>query len=66
VSGDAQKQRHARAVLAEYCGYFNEARPHQALGQGVPLGVSYCEKGRGPVVGEAILNGLHHHYRWAA
>jgi transposase InsO family protein len=58
--------RHAHAVLAEYCRYFNEARPHQALGQAVPVGESGGETGRGVVVGEPILNGLHHHYRWAA
>ena len=57
---------HARRVLAEYGRYFNELRPHQALGQPVPIGVSDCEMGGDSVVGEPILNGLHHHYRWAA
>jgi transposase InsO family protein len=58
--------RHAHAVLAEYCRYFNEARPHQALGQVVPIGEPGGEKGSGPVLSEPILNGLHHHYRRAA
>ncbi len=58
--------RHAHAVLAEYCRYFNEARPHVALGQVVPVGLTSGEKGRGPVAGEPILNALHHHYRRAA
>jgi transposase InsO family protein len=57
----------ARDVLSEYCRYFNEARPHQALDQVVPGGASGAEKGRGgPVVSQPILNGLHHHYRRAA
>jgi putative transposase len=59
--------QHARAVLDEYCRYFNEARPHQAIRQVVPMGVPAGEKGRGgPVVGRSILNGLHHDYRCAA
>jgi transposase InsO family protein len=57
--------QHARAVLGEYCRYFNEARPHQALRQVVPIGVPGGDRG-GPVVGRPILNGLHHDYRWAA
>jgi hypothetical protein len=53
--------------MGEYCRYFNEARPHQALDHVVPGGASGGEKGRGDrVVGQPILNGLHHHYRRAA
>jgi putative transposase len=59
-------ERHALSVLLEYCRYFNEARPHQALGQAVPIGMSCGVKGGGTVVGVPILNGLHHHYRGAA
>ena len=59
-------ERHALSVLVEYCRYFNEARPHQALGQSIPVGVSCGVKGSGTVVGVPVLNGLHHHYRRAA
>jgi hypothetical protein len=50
-------ERHAHAVLNEYRRYFNEARPHQALGQTVPVGVSRGIGDRGAVIGEPILNG---------
>lgn len=59
-------ERHALGVLAEYCRYFNAARPHQGIGQLVPVGSSRATKGRGAVVGVPVLNGLHHDYRQAA
>jgi putative transposase len=55
-------------LLKEYVAYFNEARPHQGIGQGIPVP-------RMPLVGESntgrvmalpVLNGLHHDYRWPA
>jgi putative transposase len=55
-------------LLKEYVAYFNEARPHQGIGQGIPVP-------RMPLVGEPntgkvmvlpVLNGLHHDYRWPA
>ena len=59
-------ERHALAVLVEYCRYFNAARPHQGIGQLVPVGSPGSKKGRGAVVGVPILHGLHHDYRQAA
>jgi putative transposase len=59
-------ERHALAVLADYCRYFDAARPRQGLGQLVPVGSSGAKKGSGAVVGVPVLDGLHHDYRRAA
>ena len=59
-------EQHLHEVLVEYCGYFNEARPHQGVAQRVPDGSLPSLKGEGPVVATAFLNGLHHSYRRAA
>ncbi len=59
-------ERHLRRLLREYVAFYNAARPHQALDQAPPAG----DRGSGGpgtrVVGEPILGGLHHVYRWAA
>jgi len=63
-------ERHLRRVLAEYVAHFNEARPHQGLGQRVPASPPTACRRRTDtkqgVVGVPILGGLHHDYRWAA
>jgi transposase InsO family protein len=58
-------------VLAEYVGYFNRARPHQGIGQRVP--VPLAAGGPAPpththreVIAVPVLGGLHHEYRNAA
>jgi hypothetical protein len=43
-----------------------EARPHQGIGQLVPVGSSTAAKGGGAVVALSVLSGLHHDYRSAA
>jgi putative transposase len=58
--------RHLLEVLVEYCRYFNESRPHQGIGQLVPIGDPSAARGDGSVVAIAFLNGLHHDYRRAA
>ncbi len=61
-------ERQLRRVLKEYVEiYFNHARPHQGLGQAIPVAESRSvpEVG-GKVVPFPILGGLHHDYRWAA
>jgi hypothetical protein len=69
-------ERHLGRVLAEYVGYFNRARPHQAIRQrtptedetGVPprrTAATWDRASRG-VVGVPVLGGLHHDYRAAA
>jgi len=60
-------EAHVHRVLREYCfAYFNHARPHQGIGQLVPIGSSSAGAGSRPVTGRAVLNGLHHDYRRAA
>ncbi len=59
-------ERHLRRLLREYVAFYNAARPHQALRQVPPAG---DRRHGGPgtrVVGEPVLGGLHHVYRWAA
>jgi transposase InsO family protein len=59
-------ERHLLEVLVEYGRYFNECRPHQGIGQRVPVGTPCAADGTGPVITTAFLNGLHHEYRRAA
>ena len=62
-------QRQLRGILREYTEtYFNRARPHQGLGQRVPVPAvsgSVQEVAR-KVVAIPILGGLHHAYQAAA
>ena len=58
---------HLGFVLQRYCGYFNEARPHQGIGQKIPSGPPESSPvGGGMVTETPILGGLHHDYRRAA
>ena len=59
-------ERHLRRLLREYIDFYNTVRPHQALGQAPPAGDRLRGDRRTRVVGEPILGGLHHVYRWAA
>jgi putative transposase len=59
---------HLQQVVAEYAlSYFNTARPHQGIGQRIPL-PGECVRTRfaGPVTAIPVLSGLHHDYRAAA
>jgi transposase InsO family protein len=61
-------EAHLQHVLAEYAlRYFNTARPHQGIGQRIPVS---GERGRtrcaGSVTAIPVLGGLHHDYRAAA
>jgi putative transposase len=61
-------EAHLRHVLAEYSlRYFNMARPHQGIGQRIPVS---RERAPGPLASSVIaiplLGGLHHDYRAAA
>lgn len=63
-------ERHLRESVAEFVRYYNEGRPHQGI-EGIP---AELDSPREPpdaealvgIVGEPILNGLHHDYRMAA
>jgi len=59
-------ERHLLETLAEYVGYFDRARTHQGIGQLVPAGFSTAATGRGAIIAQPVLGGLHHDYRRAA
>ena len=60
-------ERHLLHVLREYAfQYFNEARPHQGLGQRIPVSAPRRScKDTSKVVAIPVLGGLHHDY-WVA
>ena len=57
-------ERSLRTVLRQYVHYFNNFRPHQGIGQKIPMhALSSVDLPRdGPVHSLPILGGLHHHY----
>jgi putative transposase len=59
---------HLQRVLAEYAlSYFNHARPHQGIGQRIPLPDERVRGALGRLVtARPVLGGLHHDYRAAA
>jgi putative transposase len=59
---------HLQQVLVEYAlGYFNTARPHQGIGQRIPVTNERVRaKFAGSVTAIPVLGGLHHDYRVAA
>lgn len=61
-------ERHLRRILKEYLEIdFNHARPHQGLGQAIPVAeLRSVPKMGGMVVSSPILGGLHHDYQRAA
>jgi len=62
-------EAHLRRVLCEYIAYFNQARPHQGLGQRVPesgVASGLARHDANNIVGIPVLGGLHHTYQRAA
>lgn len=61
-------ERQLRRVLKEYVEYFNQARPHQGIGQGIPERLDSVpgSLGKAKIIAFPVLNGLHHDYRLAA
>jgi putative transposase len=61
-------ERHLHHVLAEYAlSYFNAARPHQGIGQRIPVPSERVPvRFAGPVRALPVLGGLHHDHRAAA
>jgi transposase InsO family protein len=62
-------EKHVQRVIHEYCAFFNQARPHQGIGQQIPSPsreVGLPEYARREIIGVPILNGLHHDYQWVA
>jgi transposase InsO family protein len=58
-------QSHAQRLLDEFVDYYNAERPHQALDGERPVHRLRLV-GKGPIVAQAHLGGLHHSYRRAA
>ncbi len=61
-------ERHLQCVLKAYVCYFNHARPHQGIGQiiPVPLAEVVPSNPSGSIRVQPFLGGLHHQYRLAA
>jgi putative transposase len=57
-------ERRLERVLREYVKFFNDARPHQGLGQRIPGGMPAQTFGAN-VTAFPVLGGLHHDYRRA-
>jgi putative transposase len=56
-------------VLTAYVTYFNQARPHQGIGQQIPdrlRSVPSSQDARGKVIAIPVMGGLHHDYHWVA
>jgi hypothetical protein len=61
-------ERHPCSVLGEFAlEYFNTSRPHQGLGQRIPVPAArqLCSEPN-KIVAVPVLGGLHHDYRMAA
>jgi len=63
------QEKQLRRVLNGYVASFNQARPHQGIGQHIPgqrSSVPSAQEAGNKVIALPVLGGLHHDYRWAA
>jgi len=63
------EEKQLQRVLNAYVAYFNQARPHQGIGQQIPVvwgGSRPTQHAADKVIAVPILGGLHHDYRKAA
>ena len=62
-------EKQLQRMLNGYVAYFNQARPHQGIGQEIPepsrSAMSSHHTGD-KVIARPVMSGLHHDYRWAA
>ena len=69
-------ESHLRTLLQEWVGHYNHARPHMALGLGIPdppavststqrLKPRFCSRDTAEVRARPVLGGLHYEYSWA-
>ncbi len=62
-------ERQLQRMLNGYVVYFNQARPHQGIGQQIPdpSRSALCSHQAGEkVIALPVVGGLHHDYCWAA
>jgi putative transposase len=61
-------EKQLKRVLNAYVAYFNQARPHQGIGQQIPVewGAKATQHAAQKVIAGPILGGLHHDYRKVA
>jgi Integrase core domain len=62
-------ERQLQRVLNAYVIYFNQARPHQGIGQQIPQQrrlVPSSQDAGNKVIALPVVGGLHHDYRWTA
>jgi transposase InsO family protein len=55
-------ETHLMAVLREYSAYYNCRRPHQGLGQRIPMMPALSSNDKGPVRCRTVLGGVIRHY----
>jgi hypothetical protein len=54
-------ESHLRHVMGEYIGYYNEARPHEGIGQQTPI-PSQRSKNAGIIQSRKVLGGILNDY----
>jgi transposase InsO family protein len=59
-------ERQLRRILKEYLEYFNKSRPHQGIGQAIPIPKPTSSNSAAKVVSFPVMGGLHHHYERVA
>jgi transposase InsO family protein len=62
-------EKQLQRVLNEYIVYFNQARPHQGIGQQIPepsRSAHSSHRAGKKVFALSVVGGLHHDYHWAA
>jgi putative transposase len=59
-------ERHPSKVLKEYREFYNNSRPHQGIGQDIPIRTQTLPAQKGEIVVLPVLGGLHHTYQRAA
>jgi transposase InsO family protein len=63
------QEKQPQRVLKAYVAYFNQARPHQGIGQQIPerlRSVPYAQDAGNKVIAIPVVGGLHHDYHRAA
>jgi putative transposase len=63
------QEKQLQRVLHAYVLYFNQARPHQGIGQQIPeqrRSIPCAQDAGNEVIAIPVMGGLHHDYHWAA